>query len=277
VRSGEKPLEQLIKAVLLGVIQGLTEWLPISSTGHLRLFEKMLGFEVPVVFDVILHVGTLIVVLTFFRKEIWKMLTALVRLNLRTEHGRMIPSIIIGTVPTALIGVIFGRQIEERFQGAVPIAIAFVICGLMLYSAKTGKERTEKIDYSTAVIIGVAQGVAIIPGISRSGATIAAALLLGIKREQAFRFSFLLSIPTLFGALGFTVYTEFGELTASGLGLAEVLMGTVAAMLVGYFALKLLWKILLERKFHLFALYCWLLGVALIALVLSGFQPFGLA
>ena len=270
-------MEQLIKAVLLGVIQGLTEWLPISSTGHLRLFEKMLGFEAPILFDVILHVGTLIVVLTFFRKEIWKMLTALMRLDLRTEHGLMIPSIIIGTIPTALIGAIFGRQIEETFQGAVPIAIAFVICGLMLYSAKTGKERTEKIGYSTAVIIGVAQGLAIIPGISRSGATIAAALLLGIKREQAFKFSFLLSIPTLLGALSFTVYTEFGELTASGLGLAEVLVGTVATMFVGYFALKLLWKILLERKFHLFALYCWLIGAALIALVLSGFQPFGLA
>jgi undecaprenyl-diphosphatase len=277
VRSGEKPLEQLMKTVILGVIQGLTEWLPISSTGHLRLFEKILDFEAPILFDVILHVGTLIVILTFFRREIWKMLTALVRLDFRTEHGRMIPSIIVGTIPTVLIGVIFGSQIEKTFREALPMTVAFIICGLILYSAKTGKERTEKISYSTAVIIGVAQGVAIIPGISRSGATIAAALLLGIKREQAFKFSFLLSIPTILGALGFTVYTEFGELTASGLGLAEVLAGTVAAMLVGYFALKLLWKILLERKFHLFALYCWLLGAILIVLILSGFQPFGLA
>jgi undecaprenyl-diphosphatase len=270
-------LEQLIKTVILGVIQGLTEWLPISSTGHLRLFEKMLDFKAPVLFDVILHIGTLIVILTFFRKEIWKMLTALMHLDFRTEHGRMIPSIIVGTIPTALIGVVFGTQIEETFQEAFPIAIAFVLCGLMLYSAKTGKEKTEKIGYSTAVIIGVAQGIAIIPGISRSGATIAAALLLGIKREQAFKFSFLLSIPTILGALGFTVYTELGELTASGLGLAEVLAGTVTAMLVGYFALNLLWKILLGRKFHLFALYCWLLAAALIALLLSGIQPLGLA
>lgn len=270
-------MEQLIKTVILGAIQGLTEWLPISSTGHLRLFEKILDFKAPTLFDIILHVGTLIVILTFFRQEIWKMLAALVHLNFRTEHGRMIPLIIVGTIPTALIGVIFGSQIEETFQEAFPIAIAFVVCGLFLHFAKTGKERTEKIKCSSAVIIGVAQGVAIIPGISRSGATIAAALLLGIKREQAFKFSFLLSVPTILGALGFMVYTEFGELTASGLGLGEVLAGTVVAVLVGYFALKLLWKILLERKFHLFALYCWLLGVALIALVLSGFQPFGLA
>lgn len=270
-------MEQLIKTIILGVIQGLTEWLPISSTGHLRLFEKILGFEVPILFDVILHVGTLIVILTFFREEIRKMLSALVRLDFRTEHGRMIPPIIVGTIPTALIGVIFGNQIEGTFQNVLPIAVAFTICSLILYSAKTGKEKTGNITYSTAVIIGVAQGVAIIPGISRSGATIAAALLLGIKREKAFRFSFLLSIPAILGALGFTVYTEFGELAASGLGLAEVLAGTAVAMLVGYFALKLLWKILLKRKFHFFAFYCWLLGAVLIALVVSGFQPFGLA
>jgi undecaprenyl-diphosphatase len=192
-------------------------------------------------------------------------------------HGRMIPSIIVGTVPTVLIGVVFGSQIDETFQEALPITMAFIICGLILYSAKTGKERTEKIGYSTAVIIGVAQGVAIIPGISRSGATIAAALLLGIKREQAFKFSFLLSIPTIIGALCFTVYEQIGELATSGLGLAEVFAGTAIAMLVGYLALKLLWNTLLKRTFYLFALYCWLLGAVLIVLILSGFQPFGLA
>lgn len=270
-------MEQLIKTIILGVIQGLTEWLPISSTGHLRLFEKILSFEAPILFDVILHVGTLIVVLTFFRKEIGEMLSALVRLDFKTERGKMIPSIIVGTIPTALIGIIFGSRIESTFQSVLPIAAAFIVCGLILYSAKTGKEKTENIGCSAAVIIGVAQGIAIIPGISRSGATITVALLLGIKREKAFKFSFLLSIPAILGALGLTVYTEFGELAASELGLAEVLAGTVVAMLVGYFALKLLWKILVERKFYLFALYCWLLGAVLIALVLSGFQPFGLA
>lgn len=216
-------------------------------------------------------------ILTFFRKEIWKILSALVLLDFKTEHGRMISSIIVGTIPTALIGIILGSRIESTFQSVLPIAAAFIVCGLMLYSAKTGKEKTENISCLAAVIIGVAQGVAIIPGISRSGATITVALLLGIKREKAFKLSFLLSIPAILGALGLTIYTEFGELTASGLGLAEVLAGTFVAMLVGYFALKLLWKVLLERKFHLFALYCWLLGAALIALVLSDFQPFGLA
>jgi len=120
-------------------------------------------------------------------------------------------------------------------------------------------------------MIGVAQGVAIIPGISRSGATIAVALLLGIKREKAFEFSFLLSIPAILAALGLTVSTQFDELASAGLGWVEILAGATVAMFVGYLALKLLWKILARKKFHLFAFYCWLLGAVLIALILSGF------
>jgi len=264
-------LEQLIKAIILGIVQGLTEWLPISSTGHLRLIEKTLAFSVPILFDVVLHVGTLIVVLTFFRKEIGKILSALVHLNFKTENGKMIPLIIVGTIPTALIGLIFGELIENTFQSVLPIAVAFIVCGFILYPAKAGKEKTENISYSTAIMMGIAQGIAIIPGISRSGTTIAAALLLGIKREKAFKFSFLLSIPAIIGALALTIHTEFGKLATSGLGWTEILAGTAIAMLVGYFALKLLWKILIERRFHFFAFYCWLLSAVLITLVVSGF------
>ncbi|MFZ0965737.1 MAG: undecaprenyl-diphosphate phosphatase, partial [Candidatus Bathyarchaeia archaeon] len=146
----------------------------------------------------------------------------------------------------------------------------FILCGVVLYSAKAGKEKTENIVYLAALIIGIAQGIAIIPGISRSGATIAVALLLGIKRERAFKFSFLISIPAILGALGLTLYTQFNELTTVGLGW-EVLAGMTVAIFVGYFALKLLWKILAKKKFHFFALYCWLLGAALIVLYLRGF------
>jgi len=264
-------LEQLIKTIILGIIQGLTEWLPISSTGHLRLVEHFLGLKVPILFDVILHVGTLIVVLAFFRREVGKTLSAIAHLDFKTEYGKMMPLIIVGVTPTVLIGLISGRLIEETFQGVLPIAIAFIVCGLMLYSTKVRKEKTESIGYSTAMMIGIAQGIAIIPGISRSGATIAVALLLGIKREKAFEFSFLLSIPAILGALGLTVYTELSKLTSTTLGWSEILVGVIVAMLVGYFAIKLLWKILAKKKFHLFAFYCWLLGAVLIALSVSSF------
>jgi undecaprenyl-diphosphatase len=264
-------LEELIKTIILGIIQGLTEWLPISSTGHLKLAEYFLDLKAPILFDVILHIGTLIVILFFFRKDIKNILSALVRLDFKTENGRFIPLIIVGTIPTALIGVAFGDLIETTFQNIVPIAIAFLICGVLLYSSKVGKEKVDSITYLAAIIMGTAQGIAIIPGISRSGTTIAIALLLGIKREKAFKFSFLLSIPAILGALGLMVYKQSDVLATAGLGWTEILAGVIVAMFVGYLALKLLWRILASRKFHFFAFYCWLLGVALIILSLGVF------
>jgi undecaprenyl-diphosphatase len=264
-------LEQLTKTIVLGIIQGLTEWLPISSTGHLRLAEHFLGLEVPILFDVILHVGTLIVVLAFFRREVGKTLAAIAHLDFKTDYGKMVPLIIVGVIPTFLIGLVFGSVIEDTFRSVSPIAVAFIICGLIIYSTKFGKEKTERINYSKAIMIGIAQGIAIIPGISRSGATIAVAISLGIKREKAFEFSFLVSIPAILGALGLTIYTEFAALASASLNWGEIVAGAIIAMLVGYFALKLLWKILTNRKFNLFAFYCWLLAAVLIALSLSGF------
>jgi undecaprenyl-diphosphatase len=141
----------------------------------------------------------------------------------------------------------------------------------MLYSAKFAQEKNGTIGYSTALLVGAAEGIAIIPGISRSGATIAVALLLGINREKAFRFSFLLSIPAVLSVLGYNFIESSGELASAGLGWPEILTGIIVAMFVGYFALKLLWGILEKKKFHLFAFYCWLLGVALMGLSLGGF------
>ena len=269
-------MEQLIKTIILGVIQGLTEWLPISSTGHLKLAEHFLGLNVPILFDITLHIGTLVVIFLFFRQDINNILSAFVRFDFKTEHGKLIPLIIVGTIPTISIGLVFGEPIESVFQSPLPIAIAFIICGIVLYSAKTGKEKTSNISYSTALIIGIAQGIAIIPGISRSGATIATALLLGVKREKAFTFSFLLSIPAITGALASTLCTQFDKLTTVGLGWAEIFAGMAVAVFVGYFALKILWKVLTKQRFHFFASYCWLLGAALILLNLGFFQPLGL-
>jgi undecaprenyl-diphosphatase len=149
-------LEQLIKTISLGIIQGLTEWLPISSTGHLRLAEHFFGLEVPMLFDVILHVGTLIVVLAFFRREVGKMLSALAHLDFKTEYGKMVPLVIVGVIPTILIGLIFGGAIAGAFQSVILIAMVFTICGLILYSTKVGKEKTERISYSQAIMIGIA-------------------------------------------------------------------------------------------------------------------------
>jgi undecaprenyl-diphosphatase len=261
----------LIQTIILGIIQGTTEWLPISSTGHLRLTEHFSGLKVPILFDVLLHMGTLIVTLLFFRKDIKNILVALGKLDFKAENGKLIPLIIVGTIPTALIGAIFGNAIEAFFSNLLPIAGAFVICGLVLYSSKIGSERKEVISYVAALAIGTAQGIAIIPGISRSGFTIAVALLLGTKREKAFKFSFLLSVPAIIGALGLTLYEQHEALVLAGVGWTEILVGVAVSMVIGYFALTLLRKIIANKKLYFFAFYCWLLSIVLVALSLSGF------
>jgi undecaprenyl-diphosphatase len=257
-----------MQTIILGLIQGLTEWLPISSTGHLRLTEHFLNLNVPILFDVLLHGGTLIVTLLFFRKDIKNILIALAKRDFKSENGKLIPLIIVGTIPTALIGVIFGNAIEALFSNLLPIAGAFVICGVALYSSKIGNERKDSIGYLEALAIGTAQGIAIIPGLSRSGLTIAVALLLGIKREKAFKFSFLLSVPAIIGALGLTFYTQHDALAFAGVDWTEILVGIAVSTVVGYFALRLLRKIVADKKFYFFAFYCWLLSIVLIALSL---------
>ncbi len=259
-----------IQAVILGFIQGVTEWLPISSTGHLRITEQLLGFTLPLLFDVTLHVGTLAVILFFFREDIKTVLFALAKGAFKSENGKLIPLIIVGSVPTALIGVgfTFTNTIETVFNSFLPIAGAFITCGVVLYLSKTGREQNENITYLAALAIGTAQGIALIPGISRSGLTIATALLLGVGRKKAFKFSFLLSVPAVIGALGSTLYVQHETLTLLGVSWTEILIGISVSMVVSYFALKLLWRVLAGEKFYLFAFYCWLIGAILLALSL---------
>jgi len=253
-------LEQLIKTVVLGIIQGFTEWLPISSSGHLNIAEKILGMNVPLIFDVILHLATLTVIMLFFRNDVKNILSALIHLDFETEYGNFIPIIVVGTLPTAILGLAFSIFLENVFQDALTLAFAFIVCGTVLYSTRFGEAKTSSISFFAAFTIGIAQGIAVIPGLSRSGLTISLALLLGIEREKAFKFSFLLSIPAVIGAFGLTFYRHFGELTASGLGLVEISAGASAAAVIGYLALKLLWRILSGKKFHVFAFYCWMAG-----------------
>ena len=260
-----------LQAVILGFIQGVTEWLPISSTGHLRITELLLGLSLPLLFDITLHVGTLIVILFFFRKDVKTILAALAKGDFKSENGKLIPLIIVGTVPTAIIGVAFSNTIETVFSSYLPIASAFLTCGVVLYISKTGQDQKENITYLAALAIGAAQGIALIPGISRSGFTIATALLLGLRREKAFKFSFLLSVPAVIGALGLTLYEQHEMLTLVGVGWTEILVGIAVSIVVSYFALKLLWKTLAGKKFYLFAFYCWLIAAILLALSFGNF------
>jgi undecaprenyl-diphosphatase len=260
-----------IQAIILGFIQGVTEWLPISSTGHLRIAERFLGLAVPLLFDVTLHVATLMVILFFFRTDIKNILVALGRRDFKSEDGKLIPLIIVGIVPVALMGVVFGDTLDTNFNSLLALGVGFLVSGVVLYVSKFSRERKDGITYVDALLIGIAQGVALIPSISRSGMTIAIALMLGVRREKAFNFSFLLSVPAVIGALGLTLYEQHETLILAGVGLTEIFVGMAVSVVVSYFALKLLWKALADKKFYLFAFYCWLLGAVLLALSLSGF------
>ncbi len=261
----------LLQAIILGSIQGTTEWLPISSTGHLRIAERLFGLTVPLLFDVVLHVGTLAVTLIYFRKDIKNILTALWKRNLQSEDGKLIIPIIIGTIPTAIIGALIGNELDQNFNSMLLLGAGFIASGIILFASKLSKETKTKISYPTAFLIGIMQGISIIPSISRSGLTIAVMLLLGIKREIAFRFSFLLSIPAVIGALALTLYQEQGAISLAGISSIELIASLIVTVAISFLALTLLWKTLANKKFHLFAFYCWLIGTALIILSILGF------
>jgi undecaprenyl-diphosphatase len=262
--------DQLLNTGFLGLIQGLAEWLPISSTAHLKIAEHYLGLTATPLFNLILHLGTLIVVVFYFRTEVKNILSALAHVDFKSEYGKMIPLIIAATIPTAIIGLLYVKYLEDTLGQLLIIGITFIIGATLVYTSKLGKENTENITYPIAVIMGIAQGLAIFPGLSRSGATISIALLVGLKREKAFKFSFLLSIPAVLGDTLVEAYKDRGQIATSGIGSTELLVGVVIAMVVGYVAIKLVSKIVATKKFHYFAFYTWLLGAALIILTLTG-------
>ncbi len=257
-------LEQLLQTLILGLIQGISEWLPISSTAHLKLAGEFLGLTVTPFLNIILHMGTLTVLLFFFRREIKSILVALVHRDFKSEDGMLIPRIVVATIPTAIIALTYGTYLQDSF-GTIPIiAATFLVGGTFVYSTKFAKETQETFPYKVALLMGMAQGFAIFPGLSRSGITISAALLLGLKRPKAFKFSFLLSIPAIVGDFVVEAYSEWGMLSASGLAVFNVLAGVAAAAIVGYFALKLLSRLVRGRKFYYFAFYTWALGTVLL-------------
>ncbi|MGE5187942.1 MAG: undecaprenyl-diphosphate phosphatase [Betaproteobacteria bacterium] len=261
----------LLQSITLGLIQGTTEWFPISSTGHLRLAEHFFGLQVPLLFDVVLHVGTLIVTLVYFRAAIKNVLLALWRRDLHNGDGKLIVPIIVGSIPTALIALLVGNDLDTYFSTLPLLAAGFIVSGAILVASKFTSERQDTISVPLAFLVGIMQGLSIIPSLSRSGLTITALLLLGVKREIAFKFSFLLSIPAVLGALGLTLYQEHNVLSSAGIGTLEIIFSLAVTVVISFLALKLLWKTLEEKKFYLFAVYCFAVGALILALTLMGF------
>jgi undecaprenyl-diphosphatase len=265
-------LDQILTTITLGLIQGFTEWLPVSSTAHLRITEHFLDFQATPLFNLFLHLGTLGVVIFYFRRDIKVVLTALLHRDFHSEYGRFIPLIIIATIPTGIIGLLYDKYLADSYQTFLFMGITFIIGATLLGLSKFGKEDQAPISCRKALVMGVAQGAAIFPGLSRSGATISSGLLQGVKRESVFKFSFLLSIPAIIGDLGVEAYLQSGSLS-QGVGVSSVnlLIGLVFSVLAGYLAIVLVKKIVLTKRFHYFAIYTFVLGVILISLALLGF------
>ena len=255
-------LDQLFTTIILGLIQGVAEWLPISSTAHLRIAEHFLGFQATPLFNVFLHIGTLSVVIFYFRHDIKIILTALVHRDFHSEYGRFIPLIVVATIPTGVIGLLYDRFLADNYQTFLIMGITFLVGASLLFFSKFGKENQTQVSYRKALVMGAAQGAASFPGLSRSGSTISSGLLQGVKREMVFKFSFLLSIPAVIGDLGVEAYLERGSLVSQGVGVSslDLLVGLVFTVIAGYFAIVLVRKLVLTKRFHYFAAYTFALG-----------------
>lgn len=260
----------IFQTLILAVIQGITEWLPISSSGHLTIAQKYFRLTddaALVFFDIAIHIGTIFVVLITFRKDVIDILKAFFQRDFESEEGKLALFIIVGSIPTAIIGflLLYLDIIDMLFSNLLIVGSALLITGIFLYASNYVKDGKE-LNYIDSLIIGVAQGVATIPGISRSGFTISTGLLRKVKREKVFTYSFLLSIPAVLGAMTATIVKKHEILTAGSLNLGFTALGVITSFIVGCIALQLLKKIFTKQKFHLFAYYCWIIGFAIIIL-----------
>jgi undecaprenyl-diphosphatase len=264
-------------SILLGIVQGATEFLPISSSGHLVLFQNLLGFRGPeLLLDCALHLGTLFAVCVYFRTDLQNMIKETIQfiiglsqrqIKLKALSYRPYASltlwVVIGTLPTVIIALLFRPSLENLFGSVTAVGVMLVMTGMILAITWWIPEhygRRERVGLFIALAVGTAQGIALIPGISRSGTTIVCALLCGVRRDLAARFSFLLSIPAIIGAVTMQLATE-------GLGkerLLPLISGFLVSALVGFFALKVLMGMVKRGNLSYLAPYCWALGLFII-------------
>ena len=263
-------MNELSQAIVLGALQGFTEFLPVSSSGHLVLAQQALGERFrfaneALLFDLVLHCGTLIPVLWFYRLDLIAMLRALLLFKSNDQesasHRRLFGHVVLGTLPTAMIGLLFKDVFESLFQSVTAVCISLAVTGALLWSTKRSqKSETPQVELNarTALLVGLVQGLAITPGISRSGSTIAVALLLGIERGAAARFSFLLSIPAICG--GVILQAKDG-VPLDNASLSTLLAGFTTSMAIGYMALLMLVALVQRGRLYRFAYYLWPLSL----------------
>jgi len=252
----------IFEAIILGIIQGLTEFLPVSSSGHLELAKVILGDtsvpEESLTFTVVLHFATALSTMVIFRKEVAEILKGLLQFKWNDDLKFSL-KIIISMIPAVIVGLLFEEQLESFFGGKILlVGCMLLLTSLLLLLADKAKNTTKKVSFSNSVIIGVSQAIAMLPGISRSGATISTSVLLGIDRTRAAKFSFLMVVPLIFGKIGKDVLS--GDLSLQSSEMVPISAGFIAAFLAGLLACKWMIAIVKKSKLSYFSLYCAIVG-----------------
>ncbi len=273
----------IIQAIIIGIVQGLTEFLPVSSSAHLVFVPEIMNIQSSLAFDTLLHIGTLVAVFTYFWNDIIHMIKSFFssladipkgqfkKKFQEDQYKKLAWLVIIGTIPAGLAGILFKSTFESLFSSILAVGIFLIITGFLLWGSERVNQRIrpedrkplEKLTIKNSLFIGIAQAFAIAPGISRSGATISTGLFLGFERELAARYSFLLSIPAILGA----ALVQAKDITGLEMSAGALIAGFLAAAISGYLAIKFMLKLIKERNLLIFAYYCWIVGI--IAVVLS--------
>ncbi|SFL64050.1 undecaprenyl-diphosphatase [Methanobrevibacter olleyae] len=264
---------EILQAIIIGLVQGLTEFLPVSSSAHLIFAQQALGVsDVGLAFYVLLHVGTLVAVIIYFFHDIVEMIKGFILSLIDLKNGRFIPELkknpykklawltILATIPVGIVGILFNDIIEEIFTGLTIPALLLLITGCLLYASQrmnSGKIDVTNLTIKEALFMGCGQALAVLPGLSRSGTTIAAGLFAGLDKEFAAKFSFILSIPAILGA----ALVKLKDLGGANIELSACIAGFIVAVISGYFAISFLLKIVRERSLDIFAYYCWIVGI----------------
>ena len=264
----------ILQGIIIGIIQGLTEFLPVSSSAHLVFIQKILGVESSLAFDVFLHLGTLIAVMWFFKTDIYKMLKAwwlsigdLLQGRFREgfiadAYKRLAWYVILATIPVGVVGVLFEDSVDSLFSGALYVPAFFLfVTGTILYLSQrmaSGNINFNNISKKEALWMGLGQACAILPGLSRSGTTIAAGLTIGLDKEFAAKFGFILSIPAILGAFLFQL-KDIGS--ALNVNFLPVFLGFIASIIAGYLAIKWMLDLIQNRSLDIFSYYCWIVSI----------------
>lgn len=257
-----------IQALILGIIQGLTEFLPVSSSGHLELGKAILGSvpEENLTFTVILHFATALSTILVFRKDILQLIKGLFQFK-NNDEFKFSLKIVLSMIPAALVGILLEDQIDSMFNGNVFfVGCMLILTAGLLLLADRAKNTDKQLNEKSAFIIGISQAIAILPGISRSGATISTAVLLGVDKEQSARFSFLMVVPLIFGKIAKDILG--GEISLSSSEAMPMMVGFIAAFFTGLLACTWMIKLVKNSKLSYFSIYCLIVGLIAIGVSL---------